>query len=111
MKKSILTFVGLLALSLGANAQLRVLSNGHVQLGDWTLNSALPSFPTSQQSSANGIVVGGNVQVSDTTTTISIMGPPKSNYSGGNAIVIGKKVELQSGFTVVKGGTFCITTK
>ena len=91
MKKSILTFVGLLALSLGANAQLRVLSNGHVQLGDWTLNSALPSFPTSQQSSANGIVVGGNVQVSDTTTTISIMGPTKSNYSGGSIAFGGRK--------------------
>lgn len=36
MKKLTFLILSLFTLSLGANAQLRVLSNGHVQVGDWT---------------------------------------------------------------------------
>lgn len=36
MKKILFSFAGVLALTFGANAQLCVLSNGHIQLGGWS---------------------------------------------------------------------------
>lgn len=56
MKKISILFISLITLSLGANAQLRVISNGHVQVGNWGTSSSLTTTS------------------SDTTSTISLLG-------------------------------------
>ncbi|MDE5807960.1 MAG: tail fiber domain-containing protein [Muribaculaceae bacterium] len=84
MKKIILTFAGVLALTFGADAQLRVLSNGKVQIGDWTSNTG-SSTSVAQQDSPDE-VNSGIISPSLTfdTSTVSIMGSNKTNHSGGS---------------------------
>ena len=40
MKRKLILCASALALTFGANAQLRVLTNGHIQLGDWVYRSS-----------------------------------------------------------------------
>lgn len=91
MKKILFSFAGVLALTFGANAQLRVLSNGHIQLGDWSGMPLQPSLSPSSASTDAVVIGGGTVQISDTTSTISILGPTRPNYSGGSLTFGGRK--------------------
>ncbi len=75
MKKMTILILSLITLSLGANAQLRVLSNGHIQLGNW-------SSTTSQ---------------SDTTSTISLFGIGK--YNSGALLTFGGRTDVSIGET------------
>ena len=91
MKRLILSLSGLLVLSLGLDAQLRVLSNGHIQAGDWTANSQV--VPTSSNSVSPNVVINPGMipQVNDTTTTISILGTNNKNLSGGTIAFGGRR--------------------
>ena len=114
MKKLFLTFAGVLALTFGANAQLRVLSNGHIQLGDWSGMPLQPSLSPSSASTDGVVIGGGTVQISDTTSTISILGPTRPNYSGGSLTFGGRKDVMVSedkftNSTIVPYGTMTLT--
>ncbi len=87
MKKLILFLLCVISLSLGVNAQLRVLSNGHVQIGKFDyLHSITPRTPITG-------VGGGDPGISidfplpDTTANLSIMGP--DSYASNGKIVFG----------------------
>ena len=92
MKRKLFLCASALALTFGANAQLRVLSNGHIQLGDWNAVTMVvvpnPVLPTSASPSAIFPTYG---QVCDTTATISILGLERPNYSGGSIAFGGRK--------------------
>ncbi|MDE5806968.1 MAG: tail fiber domain-containing protein [Muribaculaceae bacterium] len=94
MKKLFLTFAGVLALTFGADAQLRVLSNGHVQLGEWNAQYLSGALSNSQQFSTDAVINPGVTpayQVNDTTTTIAVLGTNSSNFSGGSIAFGGRK--------------------
>lgn len=92
MKRKLFLCASALALTFGAKAQLRVLSNGHIQLGDWNAVTMVvkpnPVLPTSASPSAILPTYG---QVCDTTATISILGLERPNYSGGSIAFGGRK--------------------
>ncbi|MDE6410196.1 MAG: tail fiber domain-containing protein [Muribaculaceae bacterium] len=75
MKKLTLIILSLITLSLGANAQLRVLSNGHIQLGNWGSTTSQP----------------------DTTSTISLFGNGK--YNSGALLTFGGRTDVSIGET------------
>ena len=70
----ILLSIAALSLSFSAASQLRVLSNGHTQIGDWT------NFSTSNRMSP------------DTTSTLAIMGP--DNLCSGGSIAFGARNDV-----------------
>lgn len=97
MKKMTILILSLFTLSLGVNAQLRVLSNGHVQVGDWNDTSSI-LFQSSR----------------DTTNTVSILGKQSGNLSGGS-ISFGARQDVvisESTFKnnpLITGGNTCGT--
>ena len=87
MKKA-LFILGTLALTFGASAQLRVLSNGHVQFGDWN-TSQLVVQPLNSTNAVNPLIPG--IITTDSTTTVSVLGPNTDNLSGGSIAFGGRK--------------------
>ena len=84
MKKLLLTLAGVLTFTFGADAQLRVLSNGQVQIGDWNSGTLTTLASVPQQDSPDevnsGIIYPSLIF---DTSTVSIMGSNKTNHSGG----------------------------
>ena len=89
--KKIFFILGALALTFGASAQLRVIGNGQVQVGNWNpsqweISPTEPGHPFS--------VVSPGFQISipiDSTTTVSVLGPNTTNLSGGSIAFGGRK--------------------
>ena len=84
MRRKILLVSSAIALAFVANAQLRVLSNGHIQIGDKNVegmnSTAIKSIKT------------------DTTSTISLLGPTAGNFSGASLTFGGRKdVQISEG--------------
>ncbi|MDE6026886.1 MAG: tail fiber domain-containing protein [Muribaculaceae bacterium] len=108
MKKILFSFAGVLALTFGANSQLRVLSNGHVQLGDWNAQPLSGPLSNSQQFSTDAVINPGVTpayQVNDTTTTIAVLGNNSSNFSGGSIAFGGRKDVMVQEESFTKGLT------
>lgn len=90
MKKLYFILVAILGMATVANSQLRVISNGNVQIGDWTTKSSgLP-----------GTLVG-SMQVPDTLATMCVLGQ-QDKKSGGyisfgtrNQVSIGESIYTQ----------------
>lgn len=101
MKRMVVICASALALTFGANAQLRVLSNGHIQLGDWVYRSSsgtgdAPGEMAGVINDGMGAVIPGIGQIiiptpQDTTSTVSVLGTQTLNFSGGSLSFGGRK--------------------
>ena len=101
MKRMVVICASALALTFGANAQLRVLSNGHIQLGDWVYRSSsgtgdAPGEMSGEINGGIGTTIPGIGQIviptpQDTTSTVSVLGTQTLNFSGGTLSFGGRK--------------------
>ena len=101
MKRKLILCASALALTFGANAQLRVLTNGHIQLGDWVYRSSSGTGDPAGEMSGEinggiGVVGPGIGQIyipapEDTTSTVSVLGTQTMNFSGGSLTFGGRK--------------------
>ena len=109
MKKLTFLILSLITLSLGANAQLRVLSNGHVQIGNLNWLNQTPVYPPILPSVSTQATIGGALSP-DTTATLSIMGP--QNYGANGKIVFGGRNDVIIRESYANGiGTLILTGK
>lgn len=77
MKKFLLAFIGLTSIVSVSNAQLRVMGNGHVQIGDWTWPRSSEIFRSMAETQAEF-----SFFKPDTTATVSINGPGEELANG-----------------------------
>ena len=105
MKHSIFLAMAALAI-LPATAQLRVINNGSVHVGNYSTGSF-----SHVNAPERAVIITPNVAISDTTATLGINGTGQ-NLSGGklsfgqgnaNIKLNGNTVELKPGFSIEKG--------
>lgn len=89
MKKFLFSLLALISITTVANSQLRVISNGNVQVGNWVA-PVMPGNPGTLF--ASGISLG---QTPDTLSTMAILGP--NDQKSGGYISFGARKQVSIG--------------